>query len=35
LKPGPVADAVLLGHMLECIARIRECTEGDRNRFLS
>lgn len=35
MKAGPVADAVLLGHMLECIVRIREYTEDDRDRFMS
>jgi len=35
LKAGPVADAVLLGHMLECIERIHEYTEDDRGRFMS
>jgi uncharacterized protein with HEPN domain len=30
---GPFADRVLLAHMRECIARIREYTASDRSRF--
>lgn len=30
---GPEADRVLLAHMGECIARIREYTAGDQSHF--
>jgi uncharacterized protein with HEPN domain len=33
VKPGPEADAVLLAHMADCIARIASYTGGERARF--
>jgi uncharacterized protein with HEPN domain len=33
VKPTAASDLVLLAHMLDCIARIREYTGGDRERF--
>lgn len=33
MKPGPDADRVLLAHMLDCLARIHEYTNGERARF--
>ena len=35
MKPGRQADALLLAHMRECIARIAAYTGGDRDRFES
>jgi len=33
VTPGPDADRVLLAHMLDCLTRIREYTNGERTRF--
>lgn len=33
MKPVAQSDAVLVEHMLECIARIREYTDGKRPLF--
>jgi uncharacterized protein with HEPN domain len=33
VKPSPQADRVLLAHMLDCLARIREYTGHERARF--
>ena len=33
MKPGSTADAALLAHMRECVARIREYTGGERAQF--
>ena len=35
MKPQPSADAALLAHMRDCIARIAEYTAFDRRRFES
>jgi uncharacterized protein with HEPN domain len=35
MKPTAETDAVLLGHIRDCIARIGEYTGGDRQRFES
>lgn len=35
MKPVAQSDAVLVEHMLECIARIREYTDGKRATFFS
>ena len=33
MKPSPEADRVLLGHMRDCLDRIREYTDTERARF--
>ena len=33
MNPGSEADRVLLAHMRDCLARIREYTNGERDRF--
>ena len=35
MKAGPVADAVLLDHMLQCVERIREYTRNERDTFMA
>ena len=33
MNPGPEADRVLLAHVLDCMVRILEYTNGERARF--
>jgi uncharacterized protein with HEPN domain len=33
MRPGPEADRVLLLHMCDCLARIKEYTHHERERF--